>query len=279
MRTSRRTFINCASLAAAGNVLGLRPFGALNALAQSSGGYKALVCVFLFGGNDANNTIVPLDTAGYANYAQTRSYLALPQSQLLPLAVTGGTGLLIAPAVATAPALTALAIAGLLVSAALVGAALVSAALVRSPLATAVSLTGLARVRRGAIGGLLAVRRAAADRAGGHRPAADGAGADRAGAHGAGTDPGRAGAIRRAVTAGRRAAIFGAATARGPAHGRPAHAARSRPGADSAGLRPGCLANRRASAAQSGLHRCLWFHGVLLKLAGRAGSRRRTPLE
>ena len=31
--------------------------------------------------------IVPLDSAGYANYAQTRSYLALPQAQLLPLAV------------------------------------------------------------------------------------------------------------------------------------------------------------------------------------------------
>jgi uncharacterized protein (DUF1501 family) len=36
---------------------------------------------------------VPLDTASYANYAQTRSYLALPQSQLLPLAVTGGAPL------------------------------------------------------------------------------------------------------------------------------------------------------------------------------------------
>jgi uncharacterized protein (DUF1501 family) len=48
------------------------------------------VCIFLYGGNDANNMIVPLDTAGYANYAQTRSYLALPQAQLLPLAVAGG---------------------------------------------------------------------------------------------------------------------------------------------------------------------------------------------
>jgi len=46
-------------LAAAGNALGLRPFGALNALAQSGSGYKALVCVFLFGGNDANNTLIP----------------------------------------------------------------------------------------------------------------------------------------------------------------------------------------------------------------------------
>ena len=48
---------------------GLRPFGALNSLAQSATDYKALVCVFLFGGNDANNTLIPFDTTGYANYA------------------------------------------------------------------------------------------------------------------------------------------------------------------------------------------------------------------
>jgi uncharacterized protein (DUF1501 family) len=88
MRTSRRTFINCASLAAAGNVLGLRPFGALNALAQSSGGYKALVCVFLFGGNDANNTLIPFDATGYGQYSSLRGDLALAQNTLLPLTPT-----------------------------------------------------------------------------------------------------------------------------------------------------------------------------------------------
>src|ERR1700734_1508951 len=85
MRTSRRTFINCASLAAAGNILGLRPFGALNALAQSSGNYKALVCVFLFGGNDANNTLIPFDATGYGQYSSLRGDLALAQNTLLPL--------------------------------------------------------------------------------------------------------------------------------------------------------------------------------------------------
>src|SRR5208337_4407743 len=85
MRANRRSFIKYASLAAAGNVLGLRPFGALNALAQSSPGYKALVCVFLFGGNDANNTLIPFDTTGYANYASIRGDLALAQNTLLPL--------------------------------------------------------------------------------------------------------------------------------------------------------------------------------------------------
>ena len=45
--------------------------------------YKALVCVFLFGGNDANNTVVPLDD--YAGYAAVRGDLALPQNTLLPI--------------------------------------------------------------------------------------------------------------------------------------------------------------------------------------------------
>ncbi len=85
MRTTRRSFISCASLAAAGDLLGLRPFGAMNALAQSSSDYKALVCVFLFGGNDANNTLVPFDTTGYANYSSIRGPLALAQNTLLTL--------------------------------------------------------------------------------------------------------------------------------------------------------------------------------------------------
>jgi uncharacterized protein (DUF1501 family) len=86
MGVNRRSFIKYASLAAAGNAAALRPFGALNAFAQSSTDYKALVCVFLFGGNDANNTLVPFDTAGYANYAKIRGPLAIPQT---------GTGALI----------------------------------------------------------------------------------------------------------------------------------------------------------------------------------------
>ncbi len=85
MGVNRRTFIKYASLAAAGNAAALRPFGALNALAQGTTDYKALVCVFLFGGNDANNTLIPVDTAGYTNYSTVRGPLAIPQSQLLQL--------------------------------------------------------------------------------------------------------------------------------------------------------------------------------------------------
>ncbi len=48
--------------------------------------YKALVCLFLNGGNDANNLIVPSDTSGYAAYAAARANLALPRTDLLSLA-------------------------------------------------------------------------------------------------------------------------------------------------------------------------------------------------
>ena len=85
---TRRSFVKYASLAATGNLAGLRPFGMLNALADTGAatvGYKALVCLFLFGGNDANNTVVPFDTKGYANYNTVRGPLALAQNTLLPL--------------------------------------------------------------------------------------------------------------------------------------------------------------------------------------------------
>jgi len=87
----RRTFLAHAGALAGSAALG--QLGLLAAKAATANDYKALVCVFLYGGNDANNTIVPLDTAGYANYATTRSYLALPQAQLLPLAVAAGAPL------------------------------------------------------------------------------------------------------------------------------------------------------------------------------------------
>jgi len=51
--------------------------------------YKALVCLFLFGGVDGNNILVPLDTAGYGDYAKVRgasSGIQLTQAQLLPIA-------------------------------------------------------------------------------------------------------------------------------------------------------------------------------------------------
>ena len=77
---SRRGFIRVG--AASVGTLALRPFGLLPALAQSGGDYRALVCVFLFGGNDSNNTVVPMDDVNYQAYTSIRGSLGLPASQL-----------------------------------------------------------------------------------------------------------------------------------------------------------------------------------------------------
>ncbi len=50
-------------------------------------GHKSLVCVFLYGGNDAFNMFVPYSSAAYNNYASIRKNLAIPRASLLP--VTG----------------------------------------------------------------------------------------------------------------------------------------------------------------------------------------------
>ena len=60
-----------------------------SAAAETAGGpddYRALVCILLAGGNDSFNMLLPNDADQFAEYASLRSDLALPQSQLLPLA-------------------------------------------------------------------------------------------------------------------------------------------------------------------------------------------------
>lgn len=52
-------------------------------------GYKALVAIFLFGGNDAYNSIVPADSALHAAYARVRQEVAIPREQLLDLGLAG----------------------------------------------------------------------------------------------------------------------------------------------------------------------------------------------
>jgi uncharacterized protein (DUF1501 family) len=57
---------------------------AMNAFAQAPlAGYKAVVVITLDGGNDGNNTVVPLDTAQYNQYASLRGALALSEGSLL----------------------------------------------------------------------------------------------------------------------------------------------------------------------------------------------------
>jgi uncharacterized protein (DUF1501 family) len=86
-RWTRRDFLRttCCSAAAGMAAASFSRFGVVNALAQNATDYKALVCVFLFGGNDSNNMVIPYSSSGYALYKQGRSVLALPQAQLLPI--------------------------------------------------------------------------------------------------------------------------------------------------------------------------------------------------
>lgn len=54
--------------------------------------YKALVCVFLFGGNDSFNMLVPNTTAEYNAYAASRQNMALLQEDLLPITPASSPG-------------------------------------------------------------------------------------------------------------------------------------------------------------------------------------------
>ncbi len=87
---SRRNFLGTASCAAVGSTAlfsTVLDLGMFNALASTTtGDYKALVCLFFGGGIDSFNLLVPSGPAEYAEYAQVRQDLALPQIDLLPIA-------------------------------------------------------------------------------------------------------------------------------------------------------------------------------------------------
>jgi uncharacterized protein (DUF1501 family) len=92
---SRRRFLGsscCAAVGLTGALSTLAQLRLLGAVAQPTSGraaaapdYKALVCLFLQGGHDANNLLIPSDTSGYDSYARARANLALPRSALLPI--------------------------------------------------------------------------------------------------------------------------------------------------------------------------------------------------
>lgn len=60
------------------------------AFAQLSSAYKAIVLVSLGGGNDGNNTLIPLDSATYRQYSGLRTSLAIPQASCNVLTGTSG---------------------------------------------------------------------------------------------------------------------------------------------------------------------------------------------
>ena len=71
----RRQFLRHTSAISGSIALG--QLAAAGARAATPGDYKALVCIFLYGGNDSNNMIVPVTTAAYQSYAAIRGPLAL----------------------------------------------------------------------------------------------------------------------------------------------------------------------------------------------------------
>ena len=63
------------------------------AAAATATDYKALVCVFLYGGNDYANTLPPYDSASYAAYAAARQNIALNRDALANMVLNPATAL------------------------------------------------------------------------------------------------------------------------------------------------------------------------------------------
>ena len=82
------------------------------AAAQTAGDYKALVCVFLYGGNDYANTLPPYDAASYAQYAAARQNIALNRDALAATLLNPSVALAGGRQYALAPNLSALRQAG-----------------------------------------------------------------------------------------------------------------------------------------------------------------------
>lgn len=104
MKDNRREFLkkSCGALSMTALATQLGHFGLINAFAQKSvrknltavpDDYRALVCIFMTGGNDGNNTVIPnhndKNISGYSAYSSARSSqgLALAQNTLLPISV------------------------------------------------------------------------------------------------------------------------------------------------------------------------------------------------
>lgn len=98
---SRRLFMRqTAALSALGAgaplALNLAAMGSAAAQSATGGDYKALVCIFLAGGNDAFNTLLATDSTSWNAYTTTRnqqpSSIALPQEGLMPLSPVKSLG-------------------------------------------------------------------------------------------------------------------------------------------------------------------------------------------
>lgn len=91
LHPARRAFLRSASTLAGALGLGSAGNLLLTSAAAAQGDYRALVCIFLYGGNDGMNTIVPADSARHAQYSAVRAGLAIPRAELV--AMDGQLGL------------------------------------------------------------------------------------------------------------------------------------------------------------------------------------------
>jgi uncharacterized protein (DUF1501 family) len=95
-RMSRRDFLRC--VASAGVLRAAAPFGmqlagiGAAAATQNPQDYRALVCVFMFGGNDSYNTILPFDKSEFDVYRNIRPEIALPLESLLEIRPENASG-------------------------------------------------------------------------------------------------------------------------------------------------------------------------------------------
>ena len=95
----RREFlgqISCAGMGYMTLMNSLINLKAINAAAISNSdtnGYKAMVCILQAGGNDSYNTLIPKSNSLHSEYLTTRSNLAIPQADILPLFSPGGSQL------------------------------------------------------------------------------------------------------------------------------------------------------------------------------------------
>ena len=94
----RRNFLQHSLCAAIGTAGASATLGGLNRIAAATSptamqsDYKALVCIFLYGGNDGDNTLIPRSQSEYNSYSAGRRILAVPRDQLLAISPTTTDG-------------------------------------------------------------------------------------------------------------------------------------------------------------------------------------------